>query len=207
MSLGEGDSRNPFPKTPGPMLTRRLKPDGYSKVKGRGKTISRARKIMSSAQKIIRSAPRRREKRMARAIFWGATVFRNAANGPEKFQFRIAILARGVCAKSLDVSFVAPSNPRGRHGPRFAPTGTWSRDLRLILRDVTPQIVGGTRTHRPEPRLSPVCRRRLLSRPKHRRAAIRAERPGERRQGHIWAGHWAVIALSWESVRGRVHGK
>src|SRR6516165_6622369 len=122
VSLGEGDSRNPFPNTPGPMLTRRLKPDGYSKVKGRGKTISRARKILSSAQKIIRSAPRRREKRMARAIFWGATVFRNAANGPEKFQFRIAILARGVCAKSLDVSFVAPSNPRGRHGPRFAPT-------------------------------------------------------------------------------------
>jgi hypothetical protein len=66
-----------------------------------------------------------------------------------------------------------------------------------------PQIVGGTRTHRPEPRLSPVCRRRLLSRPKCSRAAIRAERPGERRQGHIWA----VIALSWESVRGRVHGK
>ena len=142
MSLGEGDSRNPFPKTPGPMLTRRLKPDGYSKVKGRGKTISRARKILSSAQKIIRSAPRRREKRMARAIFWGATVFRNAANGPEKFQFRIAILARGVCAKSLDVSFVAPSNPRGKTRAAICATGTWSRDLRLILRDVTPQIVG-----------------------------------------------------------------
>jgi len=41
--LGRGDSRNPFPKTPGPMLTIRLKPDGYSKVK----TISRAPKIMS----------------------------------------------------------------------------------------------------------------------------------------------------------------
>ena len=69
---------------------------GYSKVKGRGKTISRARKIMSSAQKIIRSAPRRRQKRMARATFWGATVFRNAANGSEKFHISNRDLGAGL---------------------------------------------------------------------------------------------------------------
>ena len=86
---------------------------------------------MSSAQKIISSARGDAKNGWRERHFGGgATGFRNAANGAEKFQFRIAILgARGVCAKSLDVQFRCAVQSEGP-----GELGAYDRTIQAIVR-------------------------------------------------------------------------